>query len=56
MSQKFDMNNPNHQLIIAGCTRLVDNEGWTAREVMELLDETQGQLWSALRELEMEKE
>lgn len=48
--------NINHQLIIAACGRLITEEDWTAREVMELLEGSKSQLFPALRDLEEEAE
>jgi len=55
MSKKhFNKESFNQQLIIAGCAGLVSKEGLKAREVLELLDEMKGQLWTALNQLEEE--
>ena len=48
----FNEESFNQQLIIAGCAGLVSKEGYTAREVIELLEEMKNQLFFALRELE----
>lgn len=52
MGKKFNQESYNQQLIIAGCAGLVSKEGYNPREVIELLDEMKGQLWTALNELE----
>ena len=49
---KLDINNEYHQLIIGACANLVTEEGYTAREVMELLESAKGDLWGALNQLE----
>ena len=54
MGKKFNQESFNQQLIIAWCAGLVSKEGLKAREVIELLDEMKGQLWTALNELEEE--
>lgn len=53
---KLDINNEYHQLIIGACANLVTEEGYTAREVMELLESAKGDLWGALNQLEEEIE
>lgn len=52
---KLDINNEHHQLIISACAGLVMEEGYTAREVMELLENAKNDLWSALKQIEMEE-
>ena len=52
MGKKFNQESFNQQLIIAGCAGLVSKEGYKPREVIELLDEMKGQLWTALNQLE----
>ena len=52
----FDQNNFNQQMIMAACANLVTDENFTARQVLELLDEMKGQLWSALCEIQKEEE
>ena len=51
---KLDINNKYHQLIISACANLVTEEGYTAREVMELLESAKSDLWGALKQIEME--
>lgn len=51
----FNQSDANQMLIIAGCANLVTEQGYSAREVIELLEEMKAQLWSALVELEDEK-
>lgn len=53
---KLDINNEYHQLIISACANLVMEEGYTAREVMELLESAKSDLWGALNQLEEEVE
>ena len=50
----LDIKNENHQLIIWVCANLVTDEGYTAREVMELLESAKSDLWGALKQLEEE--
>lgn len=52
----LDKNNEYHKLIIGACGNLVMREGYTAREVMELLESAKGDLWGALKQLEEEEE
>ena len=51
---KLDVNNEYHQLIIGACVNLITKEGYTAREVMELLDSAKIDLWDALKQIELE--
>ena len=51
---KLDINNKYHQLIISACAFLVAEEGYTAREVIELLDSAKSDLWGALQQIEIE--
>ena len=53
---KLNIKNENHQLIIGACANLVTDEGYTAREVMELLESAKSDLWGALKQLEKETE
>ena len=51
---KLDLNNINHQLIIAGLTGLVTDDGLTPREAFELLDEIKRQTFHALVQIKQE--
>ena len=51
---KLDINNQYHQLIIGACSNLITEEGYTAREVLELLESAKSDLWSALKRIEIE--
>ena len=51
---KLDINNEYHQLIIGACANLITEEGYTAREVLELLESSKRDLWSGLKQLEEE--
>jgi len=50
---KFDQSDPNQQLIIAALANMID-EGFSARETFQILEEIKINIWSALKELEME--
>jgi len=50
---KFNQNDPNQQLIIVALANMID-EGFSARETFEVLEEIKSNVWSALKELEME--
>ena len=52
---KLDINNEHHQLIISACAGLVMEEGYTAREVLELLESAKSDLWGALKQIEIEE-
>lgn len=52
---KLDINNPHHQLLVGTLSMFVDDFGYTTRELFELMDHSQSQLWSALVEMEKEK-
>ena len=51
---RLDINNEYHQPIIVACANLVTEEGYTAREVMELLESAKSDLWGALKQIELE--
>jgi len=50
---KFNQSDPNQQLIIAALANMID-EGFSARETFQILEEIKINIWSALKELEME--
>lgn len=50
---KLDMTNANHQMLISALAGLID-DGYTAREVLELLEDCKNKLFFALREMEIE--
>jgi len=51
---KLDIHNEYHQLIIGACANLIMKEGYTAKEVLELLESAKSELWSALEQIESE--
>lgn len=53
MKTKIDFKNTNHQMLISALAGLIDN-GYTAREVLELMDDCKNQLFFALQEMEIE--
>ena len=50
---KFNQSDPNQQLIIAALANMID-EGFSARETIQVLEEIKKNVWSTLKELEME--
>lgn len=52
---KLDINNKHHQVLIGILTIFVDDWGYTMRELFELMDDSQKQLWHTLKEIELEK-
>jgi len=50
---KFNQSDMNQQLIIAALANMID-EGFSARETFEVLEEIKKNVWSGLKELEME--
>lgn len=50
---KLDFKNINHQIVISALAGLID-DGYTAREVLELMEDCKNQLFFALREMEIE--
>jgi len=50
---KFNQSDPNQQLIIAALANMID-EGFSARETFEVLEEIKKNVWSGLKGLEME--
>jgi hypothetical protein len=53
---KLDLNNINQQLIIAGLTGLVADDGLTPNEAFELLDEIKRSTFPALMKIKKEEE
>lgn len=51
---KFDMNNRHQQLIIVGLSGLVEDEGLTAHEAFEVLEDIKRATFFALRDIEKE--
>ncbi|WP_197072008.1 hypothetical protein [Geobacillus kaustophilus] len=51
---KLDLNNINQQLIIAGLTGLVSDDGLTPHEAFALLDEIKQQTFHALVQIKQE--
>ena len=49
---KLDINNEYHKLIICACISLMTKEGYTARKVMELLEDIKNDLWGAINQIE----
>lgn len=54
MKTKLDQNNPQHQVLIATLVLFVDIYGYTTRELFELMNDSQKQLWHGLTEIEKE--
>lgn len=52
---KLDVNNPHHQHLIVVLAMFVDDFGYTTRELFELMNDSQKQLWSTLVEIEIER-
>lgn len=52
---KLNQYNPHHRLLIACLADFVTEYGYTTRELYSLLDNAKNQLWSALVELEGDK-
>lgn len=52
--QRLDMNNRNHQLIVASLANMVENEGLTAHEAFEVLEDIKRQTWHALADIQRE--
>ena len=50
---KFNQSDMNQQLIIAALANMID-EGFSARETFQVLEEIKKNVWSGLKELEME--
>ena len=53
---RLDINNKHHRLIVSACANLVIEEGYTAREVMELLESVKSDLLGAFQQLEEAEE
>ena len=52
---KFDPKNFNHQLIVAGMTSCVTDEGMTMHETLELLEDIKRQVAPALLQIQREE-
>jgi len=52
---KFNLSRYDHQLVACVLTMLVEDFGYTTREVFELLEDAKHQMWYALNELKNEK-
>ena len=50
---KFNQSDPNQQLIIAALANMID-EGFSARETFQVLEDIKKNVWPGLKELEME--
>ena len=53
-STKFDQNNIGHQILVGSMAALVDDFGYTPRELFELIEDAKKQTYFTL--LEMSKE
>jgi len=51
----FDPNNFNHQLIVAGMTSCITDEGMTMHETLELLEDIKRQVAPALLQIQREE-
>lgn len=52
---KLNENDPAHRLLIATLATLVDDFGYTAREVYQLVEHSKKRLFFTLQELEREQ-
>lgn len=52
---KLDLNNKNHQLIVGALVNLVEDEGCSPREVMDLLEDIKNSTFHALLEISQER-
>lgn len=52
---KLDINNPHHQILMATLVMFVEDFGYTTRELFELMNHSQKQLWHGLVEIEKQK-
>lgn len=51
MSKQLELNNLNHQLIVAALTSMVDDEGLSPHEVFEVLEDIKRKTFHALLEI-----
>lgn len=54
MSKKCDLTKLNQQLIVAGLTGLIDDDGLTFHEAMEVLEDIKRQCFPALAQIARE--
>jgi len=52
---KMNLNNLNHQLVVAGLTGMVDEDGLTPHEALEVLEDIKYNIFHALAEIRREK-
>lgn len=52
---RFDRHNIGHQILVGTLTALIDDFGYTPRELFELIEDTKNQTYFALLELSEEK-
>lgn len=55
MSEKIDLNNHNHRLIIAGLVGMIEDEGKTIHEVAEVYEDIKRQIFPSLMEIQRER-
>ena len=51
----MNLNNLNHQLVVAGLTGMVDEDGLTPHEALEVLEDIKYNIFHALAEIRREK-
>lgn len=54
-SKKFDENNIGHQILVGTIAALVDDFGYTPRELFELIEDVKKQTFFTLLEMSKEK-
>lgn len=54
-STRFNRGNIAHQLLVGTLSVLVDDFGYTPRELFELIEDIKHQTWFALQEMSQEK-
>jgi hypothetical protein len=52
---KMNLNNLNHQLVVAGLTGMVDEDGLTPHEAFEVVEDIKQNIFHALAEIRREK-
>lgn len=53
--KRLDLNNFNHQLVITGLTGMVEDNGLTPHEALEVLEDIKRNIFFALMEISKEK-
>lgn len=54
IEKRMELNKMSNQLVIAGITAMVEDDGLTPHEAFEVLEDIKRNIWSALAEIRQE--